>query len=121
MHPGLMLLLAANELTPVACTVSVPSAAVKVGYTANISANPVTATVVGGIGPFTYHWVAALQGGSINVTILNAYTATATLRITGSLTDDYGLADVTCTVADTGNGGAVTVSNVCEVHITNLG
>lgn len=120
MHPGLMLLLAASKLTLVTTSVSVPGSVSKTGFTAILTTSAVAATVTGGIGPFTYSWTVANQTGSRDVDVVTPTGSSTAFRIIGSMSADEGTCDAVCTITDTGNGGATTVSNVCVVNITNI-
>lgn len=119
MHPGLMLLLASSKLTLVATSVAIPGSISKTGFTSIITTGLAAATITGGIGPWTYSWTVFNQIGSLNVQVVTPTGSSTAFRILGSMTLDEGTCSAICTVTDTGNGGATTVSNVCTVNITN--
>lgn len=63
-----------------------------------------TATVTGGVGPFTYSW-SWIGSGPAGVSLSGSTTATATISWTSEIAGDR-VTTLRCTVTDTGNGSA---------------
>lgn len=76
----------------------------------------VAATIVGGIGPFTYSWSVS---GDIGVSIVDPSVNPVTVRAVGLVLGEQKFGLVTATVTDTASGASVD-SNTCTVTFTRV-
>lgn len=76
----------------------------------------VAATIVGGIGPFTYSWSVS---GDLGVSIIDPSVNPVTVRAIGLILGEPKIGLVTVTVTDTASGASVD-SNTCTVTFTRV-
>ncbi|MEM9600675.1 MAG: hypothetical protein AAF926_06605 [Pseudomonadota bacterium] len=102
---------------PVSSALSVsvsPSGVTKFGTGAAQSTSTVTATVTGGIGPFTYSWTRA--SGSTKISAISPSAASTAFQSSGLSPGESAVATFIVTVTDTATGNQVfdTVSVTIE-------
>ena len=84
---------------------------------ATVASESCTAILTGGVGPFTYAWVKD-SGGFITAT--NPASAATSFQALGMERDESRSAQFRCNVTDTGNGNAVTQSDLASVTLERL-
>lgn len=82
-----------------------------------ITSESCTANLMGGVGPFTYAWVKVLDGF---ITATNATSAVTWFQAVGMEPQEIRSATFRCDVTDTGNGNAVTQSDLATVILERV-
>lgn len=87
----------------------------------NISSSPsnfgtLTCSVTGGVGPFTYSW--SRVSGDTGITAISPTASSTDMNVAGIGPGGFKTSTWRCTVTDTGNGGALYLSNIVTVDVT---
>ena len=84
---------------------------------ATVTSESCTAVLTGGVGPFTYAWV---KDSGDSITATNATSAATWFQAVGMKREESRSAEFRCNVTDTGNGNAVTQSDLASVTLARL-
>lgn len=105
-----------RKASPAVHTVSIaPDPRTGSSSTSTVTSGNATASVTGGVGPFTYAWT--WDDNIDSITALSPTSATTQFRKTGAVSGESYYGTARCTVTDTGNG-SVTADDTVSVELT---